>query len=683
MRFVMLIVLALLAWPAAAQSGEAIPREAAIAAAQVRLGERPLSWTYEILAQTNNSALGCPLVPAGDLGRQVLPYRYTLTFTSGDYVVYASSDGTVVVLCDQKFASPSAPTATPTPTPAAGITPQPATGCEVTPVGAFANVRATPNTAGAQVAQIFSGQRFAVAARSSNPSDQWYFIAPGWVSAQVVTVSGSACASLPVDDARVGTGAGAVVPSTDVNVAAALQTYACPADFAGYLVPRIRVGSATAKVEAGGLPNVLRAQPVANDQLAARLGTIQPNRTIDRVINGPACSGGYVWWLVEVDGTQGWTVESDFAQEAYFLEPTPGNEVVAAATPSAPVAAPALEGIAPVTLQKRDDTTAAEQVTILADGAFALASDVIGENTFVAAEYALDPANPAFTDTGIAETDAIADLKTLADGTIAVITASRITYYQKDGATYTPTLTVTDLPVSGASSYFTVVSDDGLVFAFHTCTASGDDPCAQSRLALRSFNAAVDLWAVELPDGFVVSRIVFSPDGQLVAALGFEAVYLFDRITGIQQAVLSNATAVFGMLDVAFHPTEPARMLTSICKRADGAGAVSGCTGGEITLWDLVSNQAIGIVETNNANPLFVAYTPQGDLILVADASGVTTVRSAANGVLRANLAIPSDAQTGAPVSVVDMAISADGNQYVAVGSDGQIYWWDLSSLRP
>jgi WD40 repeat protein len=681
MRFLTILVLAVLAWSAAAQSGEAIPREAAIAAAQARLGERPLSWTFEILAQTSNSALGCPLVPAGDLGRQVLPYRYTFTFTSGDYVVYASSDGTVVVLCDEKFASPPAPTATTTP--AAGATLPPAAGCDITPLGAFANVRATPNTAAAQVAQIFSGQRFAVAARSSNPADQWYFIAPGWVSAQVVTLSGSACASLPVDDARVGTGAGAVVPSTDVNVAAALQTYACPADFAGYLLPRIRVGTATARVEAGGLPNVLRAQPVANDQLAARLGTIQPNRTIDRVINGPVCSGGYVWWLVEVDGTQGWTVESDFSQEAYFLEPTPGNEVVAAATPSAPVAAPGLEGVAPVVLQKREDTTAAERVTILAEGAFVLASDIIGEDTFVAAEYTLDAANPAFTDTGIAETEAITELKTLADGTIVVVTASRITYYQKDGAVYAPTLTVSDLPVTGASSYLTAVSDDGLVFAFHTCTAGSEDPCAQSRLVLRSFNAPVDLWKADLPAGFVVSRIVFSPDGQLVAALGFEAVYLFDRITGIQQGVLSNATAAFGMLDVAFHPTEPARMLTSICKRADAAGVVSGCTGGEITLWDLVSNQAIGVVETNNANPLFVAYTPQGDLILVADAAGVTTVRGAADGVLLANLIIPPDAATGAPVSVVDTAISPDGSQYVASGSDGQLYWWDLSSLRP
>lgn len=97
---------------------------------------------------------------------------------------------------------------------------------------------------------------------------------------------------------------------------------ACPPDFTGFMTPRIVLGAATARVGNGGSPNRLRDQPSVS---GVQVGQIQPGRTINQILGGPACSGTYVWWFVEVDGLQGWTVESDSSDDgSYFLEPVGG-----------------------------------------------------------------------------------------------------------------------------------------------------------------------------------------------------------------------------------------------------------------------------------------------------------------------------------------------------------------------
>ena len=671
-RFLLLILLTLSALPILAQ-GDEIPREAAIQAAQTVLGTRPLSYTYGIGAETTNSNLGCTSAPSGDLGRPVLPYRYTLSYAQGNYVVYASSDGTVTVLCDAQFTlPPTTPTVTPSGvTPSVTVTPgAPIDGCFLSSIGAFTNVRATPSVTGAQVGTIYSGQVYPIVARNTNTTDAWYFLSAGWVNAQVITLTGT-CNTLPADDNRVGSGIGLLTPTGDKNIAQVLQTYACPADFAGYLVPQIRVGSATAKVGAGGVPNVIRSAPVANDSIGARLGTIQPNRTIDRVINGPACSGGYVWWLVEADGTQGWTVESDVAQEEYYLEPTVGNEVTGTITlPMTPINSDY------VLLEKRDDTTGATFVTLSADGLFALAGDVIvganGEETHVVAEYTLDKTSPTFTDTGIALASEVSGLQTLRDGTIAVSDATNISLFKKEGDQYVQGNVFSNLFGEEDSVRAWSFNSDGRLYAYVCCVVP-NITTAPIQLILRSVTSPDPLWIAELPSEFVPFKVLFSPDAQTVAVLGFDGVYLFDSITGIQQAVLSNATDTFGMLDMAFDPKDSTRLLTSICKTVDSTQDPAPCNSGELTLWSLVDNQAIGVVQTNNANPLHLLYSSDGERIFVGDASGQVVVRDAQGTLLSTLSVVTSD---GAPVSVVDMALNAFATSIVVSNSDGALVWF-------
>ena len=92
------------------------------------------------------------------------------------------------------------------------------------------------------------------------------------------------------------------------------------------------VGFANAQVVVSGSPNALRTYPSTDDAVGQRLGVIQPGRTINRVISGPVCNQGFVWWLVEFDGATGWTAESNDATDAYFIEPLGNVQPVPAAT---------------------------------------------------------------------------------------------------------------------------------------------------------------------------------------------------------------------------------------------------------------------------------------------------------------------------------------------------------------
>jgi WD40 repeat protein len=88
----------------------------------------------------------------------------------------------------------------------------------------------------------------------------------------------------------------------------------CPADFAGYLPPRLFLG-AQALVEAGGSNNIIRQN---YGRSSAPTGTEMPPSSAFLVVGGPECTGdGIVWWQVFYNGVTGWTAES-FGGE-YFL----------------------------------------------------------------------------------------------------------------------------------------------------------------------------------------------------------------------------------------------------------------------------------------------------------------------------------------------------------------------------
>lgn len=173
-----------------------------------------------------------------------------------------------------------------------------ATGCFLRPLGEYANVREAP--AGAQVTRLTDQTPQAVL--GSNFAGDWLMFRAGWVSREVVEMSGS-CDHLPTLDP-------ALVSSGIIHF--------CPPGFRGFLPPRIGVGRGKARVVSETLANRLRAQPSID---ARQIGEIAPRRSIDALLDGPACKGAWVWWQVEIDGLVGWTVESDVNYNYYYLEP--------------------------------------------------------------------------------------------------------------------------------------------------------------------------------------------------------------------------------------------------------------------------------------------------------------------------------------------------------------------------
>jgi hypothetical protein len=648
-RWLILIVFILGAFSIFAQD-DSIPRQAALSFLQTRIAERPLSWSYEILQQTNNSALGCSLVGGADLGRAVVPYRYTFIYSSGSYVVHAASDGTLVVPCDPKLLN--APTPTPAVTALPGVTPVaitpiatsavpvtavPNTGCQIITTGSFANVRETQSLQARQVGQIFSGQSYNVVARGSSATDVWYFIGSGWVSGTAVTAQGN-CNAIATNDGLVGTGVGLARPSTDINVLNALQAYPCPANFTDYLPPRIRVGDATARVISGGIPNTLRAQPVANDAIGARLGVIQPGRLIERVINGPACSEGYVWWLVQAGTITGWTVESSFDDDDYFLEATPGNEVT-----SLPVASGQV-----VSLQLREDAqNTPSSAVFTSDGLFVLADSALQSGTSVVAEYDANTGTP--TDLGMAVAGQL--LRTnqvLSNGTVVIADETSLYFFNKQNNTYQQGTVLSNVLIVNQTTGTFAVSPDGTVVVISTCT---DANCTTVNTYLRAINQPDAIWTAQLPAQFRPQKIFFSPDGQTVAMFGGQAVYFFDRATGIQLGLVSNAT--------------PQALTNGVCVL------------GEVTLWDTSSYQAVGIVETNQAEPVAIAYSPNGQLIFVGDTNGEIVVRNGENGESVTSFTIGNGQQA---TEISSLAVSADNTKLVASTVAG-VFIWNIADL--
>lgn len=175
-----------------------------------------------------------------------------------------------------------------------------ATGCFLRPSAAFANVRNGPATGRQAVAKIYPNQIYAALGRSFG--GDWLFFNQGWVSRAALELLGD-CSALPILDPQLA-GSGAV--------------FFCPPEFKGWLPPRITIGKANARIAAGGIPSRLRAQPSIS---AAQIGEIPPGRTLDAVLDGPACKEHFVWWQVQVGGSVGWTAESDVMANVYYIEP--------------------------------------------------------------------------------------------------------------------------------------------------------------------------------------------------------------------------------------------------------------------------------------------------------------------------------------------------------------------------
>lgn len=807
--FILLLILSTTALHA--QDAPRVVIEAAIAAANrviPTLG-RPTNWNWELLSETRSSNLGCPLAEGTDLGRGVTPYRITLIYMSGSYVVYVSADGTLTQPCDSKFGTgapagtavtcqvttalpavtvrtaPDANSTTLTANPftngaatatrrtadntwyevrlpdgttgwisATGITAAPEcqgltvvgisgggvtggasncvlnttnaavtvrqfpdfngialtdtvfinnaaaaigrtndslwyqvrtigggigwvyaqdisavgncaalpvtaandptavrTACYVSPASAFANIRERASVDSAQVDQIFEGSSWQVFGR--NTEGTWYFINPGWVAGTVVTTSGD-CGGIPVTDNAIGVGSASpsLIPTS----------FECPPGFEGYMPPRLSIGTARARVADGGIPNRLRNEPSVN---GAFLLDAQPGRTFDEVLDGPACSGTYVWWLVELDGTVGWTAESDSSIQEYFLIPlndegTPSNAVITSPAQPTPGADSSTGGVALLTLEI-DNFIADVLFNAESSGIYVLAPD---ETSTVVSLWSV-PAGEETTRTEIAGVYSN-QFTWASEEMLAFITVpnnplgTKGTLVELNADTLEAENTAADLP----AAYVLDFNSDSTFFVTAGCANANETliDCTRGQVELWD---AVDNVPVRLqpahPD--TPSNVVFSPDDSIIASVGTDGIQLWNTQSGafMNGFVQANITG-----NIVF-TSDGVALIYAICpQRAEEV-----CSRGDILIRDTTTGNVL-LTLTGHTNHIEqLALSPDGKQLASASLDGTVKLWDIATGTLLQTFDVSTS-------GVSSVAFSPDGTLLAGGTTDGQVVIWQV-----
>src|SRR5262245_37691329 len=111
-------------------------------------------------------------------------------------------------------------------------------------------------------------------------------------------------------------GARHIVPLRTANAQDTAPVCPSPNDLAPQLAVDLwaRVGS--------GLAHNVREAPTTQAAIVAQV----PDGDIFRVMDGPTCAEGYVWWGVDYAGTQGWMAEGDPDTGQYWLVALDGQD---------------------------------------------------------------------------------------------------------------------------------------------------------------------------------------------------------------------------------------------------------------------------------------------------------------------------------------------------------------------
>lgn len=556
--------------------------------------------------------------------------------------------------------------------------------CFVTPAGAFSNARNAPTTENSQVLfQAFENTVFQ--ATSITSTQDWYFIQYGFIASQVAVAEGdcdgidtvgASLSILPFPGTSATTDDGTETPNdgvVDTNVQSALTQFTCPAGYAGYMQPRIGLGTGNAAIEQGGIPNTLRAFPTVDDNVGTRLGTVQPGRTIDRVLNGPVCNQGFVWWYIEIDGTQGWTAESNAADSSYFIisvgaqniPPATGGQSTANTAPTgiptmgqAPVQIGTNPIIGIATLPTRaayfatlEQGFGEAQATTIADFDLVMA---IGGNTVATMPIA------------VISLDYAQNLNAL----VAVAEDGAVVTYNLDNNTQTPLLTATSARVTPAFA----VSSRGRM-AWGNCT---DSTCNTATVALYDLNTRAEVWikVATAP----VNAISISPSERIVASGNSDGIIQFwDSSNG---AVLStyeetNQAAFLGDVtytDLVFKSNDDNQLLLAGCNARDLQGT---CTQGRIGLINVNDGSLIGIVPQFEAEVTHIAYYNDGSRFVSTDGQNIIVANASTGSTLvEWNFTFEQD------IEITTMVITEDDTRLLIGTSDGTVMMLSLTEIQ-
>lgn len=686
--------------------------DAALTAVEEQVGTRSANYTFELLGETNDSSLGCPLITGEELPINISAVRVTVIYPDASYLVYSSSSGQTTLLCDAQFGQDvinaqlnpeDACEATPiSPVPAyiapnitvdgvftAGVEAYPIFGvssdrgwyqiisdlgvgwveasattvtgdctnlpitsvtnplaegvCFVRPQGSFTNVRSGATTDSNMVARIYENEVYQITAR--NTAGDWFYIQPvGWVANSVVFPEGD-CVNIPVDDNVVGVGFIVVDDSQNTSlpsdVGVIMQQFACPSDFAGYLVPRIELGESNAQIVAGNIPNTLRAFPSVDDAQAPRLGVIQPQRVLDRVLAGPACNQGFVWWLVDIDSTVGWTAESNQSSDDYYIEPVGGVVETTGTFDELEVSTnPVTELIYTTDGSRLFALSSAQGFGTASSGVVIIFDGATGE-TLARIE---EP-------TGIVDID----YDSLNDAILVANGSGVITAY--DAQELVQTVQLTGL-YSVDEGLFVEIQQSSQQLLVASCA---DTSCTTSLIRRMDFTRNEESARVVTLSPAL--GLALSADGSTLAVLTAEGVNFYIADSLMPMSTWANSDS-FAIDSVALNANGSSALVAG-CNNND-------CTQGRIGLVTVADGSLLGIVPSHTASATNVTFNNDGTrFVTVALDSGEIIERSATTGeeIQRFDVQL---------VNVASIAYTTDGTQLAVGTSDGRIQFFTL-----
>jgi roadblock/LC7 domain-containing protein len=433
------------------------------------------------------------------------------------------------------------------------------------------------------------------------------------------------------------------------------STVPCAAPEPGVVYMPTRLTTGIQARVAAGPPNNQRSAPGID---APFLGDI-PGGSVVKVVAGPECTEGLVWWQVDYDGRVGWTVEG--RDGAYWLETIPGLPL--------PENLPAItveNGSSLIEISRTENNVIAELSASPSGSMVAVLGGLGTDGVWLYDLSQLDTA-PRL----LRGTVQLLSLDFNADGSLLLLGDVDGGVRLWDTNPQAALLETTYLGGHQSNTSAVAYSPDGALIASVGSVAN--------TTAEVDTNNAILLWDVATVKqqsalgGHTarVNALDFSPDNALLLSVSGEGnaqthdntVRLWNVAAGTQAALLEGHSAP--VRDAEFSP--------------DGALIASASIDGQVILWDAATHEQSKELQASGAPIIALAFSPDGKLL--ATAGGDPNVETSDFSIQIWNLESGEVIATlvGHTGAVGSLDFTPDGSVLVSVSEDHSIRFWGVT----
>lgn len=162
-----------------------------------------------------------------------------------------------------------------------------------------------------------------------------------------------------------------------------------------------------------------------------------------------------------------------------------------------------------------------------------------------------------------------------------------------------------------------------------------------------------------------VNDIAYSPDGRQLAVVSDIGVWIYDALTGVEEALLTRNT---GLADYSVVYNPDGSTIAVIGDRKD------------VQVWDTRTQKLKGTLPGEDHYPRYVTFSPDGQTIAIADSGGTTQLWDAITMELKCTLEGSSGLSGEEAHLFFCIAFDPKGNLLAIGVEDGKVRLWDTST---